>query len=186
MKPHGKFRKVSWWVSLHVTLILGLCQCGYQLLYTDRPFDKQRILLLPFAEETSSGLFIPLHAALQTQLESMGIALTSDPKTADAILRGKIQIANVPSTTLRQVQIYTVIANVHVTLQEPDGAPIWTHDVHLKDEFLPTPPLDNDQPLITESRRNAALLRLSQKVAEQIQQALLMDAQWQKQQTQGP
>lgn len=168
----------------YVVLLLVLCHCGYRLLVSDRPFGKQHILLLPFAEETPSGLFIPLQAALRTQLETMGVTVASESQDADAVMRGQIQIANVPSTTLRQVQIYTLIANVHVTLQQLDGSPIWTHDVHLKDEFLPTPPLDGDQPLITESRRNAALLRLAQKVAEQIQEALLMDAQWQQQPTQ--
>jgi hypothetical protein len=52
---------------------------------------------------------------------------------------------------------------------------LWRSDFDLKEDFLPTDPTQDIQPLISETNRRTALRRLAEQGARRVQAALVVD-----------
>jgi hypothetical protein len=105
-------------------------------------------------------------------LSAEGFIIEPDAHRADAVLTGQIELRNVPGTTLQTVQLYTVDVTVTAELWGSGHEPIWQEAVSLQEDFLPTDPARDVEPLVTERRRRVATQRLTERAAQQLVSAL--------------
>lgn len=142
----------------------------------DRLFDAPHIAVMPFAENEPNGLSAPLAQSLGHRLTSGGVRVSGASQKPAATLSGTVHTGNAPSATLRGVQTYAVIADVHATLTGAQGELLWQRDFGLREEFLPTDPAQDIQPLVSEARRRTALMRLAERAARAVHDAMVLDS----------
>jgi hypothetical protein len=175
----GRNRRWSAVATQPATWLLGCCLlaagCGYRPLVGSAPFGRQRLSVLPFAEAEPNGMSAPMAVALSRRLAADGTQVVSHGDT-DGVLTGTLHVGNAPSAALRTVQIYAVVAQVHAELRDRNDVLLWQRDLQLKEEFLPTDPALDVQPLVSEARRRTALARLAEQAAGAVHDALALDS----------
>lgn len=162
--------------SAALLLLCLLSACGYRVLSAAKPFGAQRVAIVPFMETQPIGISPDMAAHLNRLLAASGMEITGNLAEADAQLTGRIHIFNAPSNSVNAVQIYTAGINLHAELKDRWGTRLWSGDFSLKEDFLPTDPTMDVQPLISETNRRTALRRLAEAAAQKIQSALVVDA----------
>jgi hypothetical protein len=165
-----------WRQTIGLCAALGTAGCGYAVIQGARLFDAPRIYVMPFAEHEPNGLSAPLAQNLSQRLMSAGMSVGDASGEPAAALGGTIHLGNAPSATLRGVQTYAVVAHVHAALTADGGAVLWQRDFSLREEFLPTDPSQDIQPLVSEARRRTALLRLAERSARAVHEAMVLDS----------
>lgn len=154
-----------------VMMMLGV-GCGYRTLGPRAGTAAVRICMMPFSEAGPTDMSGDLAEALGAELAAEGFTLVPHPNQADRILTGQIELRNVPGTTLKTVQLYTVDVTVTAELWGEGHEPLWQEAVSLQEDFLPTDPALDVEPLVTERRRRVAILRLTERAAEQLVQSM--------------
>jgi hypothetical protein len=160
--------------TLALALAWGAGGCGYHVVSGAAPFGAHTLAVVPFAEQQPLGLAPEMAAHLGRLLAAGGVHLALDEAEADAVLTGTIVATHAPSTTLKTVQIYTVGTLVHAELRDAHGARLWAGDVTLREDFLPTDPIQDIQPLVSETNRRTALRRLAERAAVAVHEALVV------------
>lgn len=170
MSPQAARRGGAWlWAA---ALLLAMGGCGYRTLGPQAHFGVTRICVMPFSESGPGGMTADLAQQLALGLSAEGFIIEPDAHRADAVLTGQIELRNVPGTTLQTVQLYTVDVTVTAELWGSGHEPIWQEAVSLQEDFLPTDPARDVEPLVTERRRRVATQRLTERAAQQLVSAL--------------
>lgn len=151
--------------------------CGYQVLCAGQLFQTASLQLAPFLETEPNGLSAPFGAALRQKLAAGGMQVTGlGAAPAPAQLLGRVHVGNAPSATLRGVQTYAVVADIHAQLEDAGHHVVWARDFSLREDFLPTDPNQDTQPLVSETRRRTALYRLAERAAKTVHDAMVLDS----------
>ena len=150
--------------------------CGYRPLGQGPAFGARALCVLPFAEPDAAGITASLSHHLGLALAAEGFVVVTDPARADAVLTGDIAVRHAAGATLQAVQVYTVDVGVHAALWGAQGTLLWQTHSQLQEDFLPTQPSLHAEPLITERRRQVALARLAERMAEHLVARLRLDA----------
>lgn len=161
-----------WVLSLGAVVAEG---CGYHVMRADQLFCASHVSVVPFAEREPNGLSAPIAQNLSHRLSSGGVRVSDFGRAPDATLSGTVHVGNAPSATLRGVQTYAVVAHVHAALSTSSGDVAWARDFVLREEFLPTDPTQDVQPLVSEARRRTALIRLAERAAAAVHEAMVLD-----------
>lgn len=167
------------WLRIHLLLMMLAGQgCAYSLLGSEAPYQVRRIAVIPFAENVAVGISADLASALATRLAAHGLHLTTDVKTADAILSGTVLSGGSqgsPTPVGGVVGAYRLVANCVVTLTQPDGTVLWKSNFTFGEDFIAaTDPL---RPVLsTEANQRRAANRLAQSASYTIYQQMMMDS----------
>ena len=157
----------------------SLPACGYRWLAPPAHLQQSCIAVLPFTETTPVGMAVPLAAELQRQLLAEGVALCGSTAAATAVLDGALTVVNRPSINPRAggVGAWQVSATATATVRVGGGMPLWSGTVQASEDYLPAALPEQGpsvQPLLTESNRRTALLRLAETLAARLHERLMI------------
>lgn len=165
--------------ALCAVALSQLGSCGYTVVRADRLFAAHRITVLPFFEETPANMAGTMAYHTTRLLAAGGMHVVQDADDTDALLDGTITLTTQGSATLGGVRTYQTGARVDARLRSRDGNMLWRHMFDVAEDFLPVEGNDT-QPIFTETNRRAAILRLAERAARQLHEAMVL-AQSQKQ-----
>jgi len=163
------------------TLLLALVAlggCGYHLVNARAPFGLRRVAVVPFVEDEIAGISADLAQELATELGAMGVDLTADRGSADAVLAGHIVSARTyPIVSPKGILSYQVSVVVLATLTKASKE-VWRSQIEAHDDFPPTaqPASEPGGALVTEASRRMALHRAAQRAAREIRERLVLAA----------
>ena len=163
--------RLAFVLSLGMLGVLG--GCGYRLERFEPAFGTTRITVMPFSESSAAGVSGPLAQYLVRALRREGFEVTPDAERAQGVLTGQIELVHVPGATLQTVQLYTVTLTLTAQLWGSGHEPLWQETVGLEDDFLPTDPAGDVEPLVTERRRRTTIARLTELAADRMVASLV-------------
>lgn len=149
-------------------------QCGYNSISGNNLFGAKRMLIIPFAENQPTGMGARVNQHLTYFLTASGMEITQNQDDADVILTGIISTSAGSNATRIGVQTYILGAGVHATLKRVrDGSILWEQGADAREEFLPIGGGIDTQPLLIETNRRVAIVRVAENLAKQLHAALL-------------